>query len=94
VTPEEQITKERGAEGRVSPIYDAYNGNGGIGAVQYINVTHNTAAIVLPNGSLKSGGGCGCLPGLDSGPILSRSRSLECYPATVTTRGKCYSPKP
>lgn len=39
---------------RDSPIRD-YD-DGGIGAVQWVNITHNTAAILKSDGSWKSGG--------------------------------------
>ncbi|QHC60989.1 hypothetical protein [Rathayibacter sp. VKM Ac-2760] len=55
-TPDEPDSKGSGAADRVSPIYEAYDKNGGIGAIQYVNVTHNTAALVLPNQEWKTGG--------------------------------------
>lgn len=53
-TPEEQLHSARGPENRVSPIYD-YN-DGGVGAIQWLNVTHNVAATLVSDGGWKTGG--------------------------------------
>lgn len=53
-TPEEEHDRGRGPEKRVSPIYD-YD-DGGIGATQWLNVTHNVAATLVADGGWKTGG--------------------------------------
>lgn len=67
-TSEVAQRRGRGPENRVSPIYD-YD-DGGIGAVQWLNVTHNAAAVLVSDGGWKDGGtfhlwisnGAGTLP--------------------------------
>lgn len=39
-----------------SPIYTALSGNGFLGIGQYVNVTHDAAAVVVLEGTLKAGG--------------------------------------
>lgn len=53
VTPEE-VYRGRGRDKRLSPIYD-YD-DGGIGAVQWLNVTHNVAAFLKSDAGWKVGG--------------------------------------
>lgn len=67
-TPEEEHDRGRGRDNRVSPIYDY--ADGGIGATQWLNVTHNVAAVLIADGGWKVGGkfhlwvsaGAGTLP--------------------------------
>lgn len=68
VTPEEASRSGRGPDKRISPIYD-YD-DGGIGGVQWLNATHDGAAILKSDGGWKTGGtfhlwisaGAGTLP--------------------------------
>lgn len=53
-TPDEGYRSGHGRDKRVSPIYD-YD-DGGIGAVQWLNVTHKAAAILKSDGGWKVGG--------------------------------------
>ena len=53
-TPDEEYNRGRGPGKRVSPIYE-YD-DGGIGATQWLNVTHNVAAILKSDGGWKVGG--------------------------------------
>lgn len=67
-SPEEAYRHGLGPDKRVSPIYD-YN-DGGIGATQWLNVTHDVAAFLKSDGGWKVGGtfhlwvstGAGTLP--------------------------------
>lgn len=52
--PERRRLEGRGPDGRSSPIYDYVDG--GIGKVQWLNVTLNRAAILAADGSWKTGG--------------------------------------
>lgn len=52
--PDKQYSHGYGPEKRHSPIYD-YS-NGGIGTVQWLNVTRNTAAVLKADGGWKTGG--------------------------------------
>lgn len=52
-TPDEHH-RGHGPEKRVSPIYD-YD-DGGFGAVQWLNVTHDVAAVLKSDGGWKVGG--------------------------------------
>lgn len=64
----EARARGRGPDLRVSPIFDYRDG--GIGALQWVNVTHNAAAIVAADGDWRTGGtfhlwispGAGTLP--------------------------------
>lgn len=44
----------RGPDDRVSPIFDYENG--GIGAIQWVNVTHDKAAVLISDGGWRTGG--------------------------------------
>lgn len=50
----QEALRGRGEDKRVSPIYDYRDG--GIGHIQWVNVTHNVAAILAGDGEWTTGG--------------------------------------
>lgn len=52
--PDEEHSRGRGPDKRVSPIYD-YD-NGGIGAIQWLHPVHDRAVILIADGGWRTGG--------------------------------------